>query len=60
MTYEYQCTDFACQHQWEEEQRITEPASRRCPECGQETARRLISKTAFILNGPGWYRSGGY
>jgi putative FmdB family regulatory protein len=59
MTYEYQCR--ACGHTWEEEQKITDPPSKKCPECGQQdTAMRLISKSAFILNGPGWYKSGGY
>jgi len=60
MTYEYQCTDLACQHKWEAEQRITEPAMTVCPACGRDTARRLISQTTFILNGTGWANKGGY
>ena len=60
MTYEYQCTNALCSHQWEAEQRITEAPLHQCPECGKETARRLISKSAFILNGGGWFKSGGY
>lgn len=58
MTYEYQCR--SCFHNWEEEQKITEPPVKKCPECEQETAMRLISKSSFILNGHGWYKSGGY
>lgn len=60
MTYEYQCTDLVCQHRWEAEQKITEPAMTACPACGKETARRLISKSTFVLNGPGWFKTGGY
>ncbi len=58
MIYEYQCR--SCLHTWEEEQKITDEPIRECPECRLETAMRLISKSAFILNGPGWYKSGGY
>lgn len=52
-TYEYDCT--ACGHQWEQEQRIVEPALDTCPACHQKTARRLVSGTNFILKGGGWY-----
>jgi putative FmdB family regulatory protein len=53
-TYEYGCP--ACGHQWEEVQRITEPATEKCPKCAQITAHRLISGgTNFILKGGGWY-----
>jgi len=53
-TYEYGCP--SCGHQWEEVQRITEPATEKCPKCAQPTAHRLISGgTNFILKGGGWY-----
>jgi putative FmdB family regulatory protein len=58
MTYEYQCG--ACFHQWEAEQKITEEPLKKCPKCEQLKAQRLISKSAFILNGGGWFKSGGY
>lgn len=61
MTYEYKCT--ACGHEWEEEQRITAQSIGVCPKCKQQTAKRLISKSAgtgFVLNGEGWFKSGGY
>ena len=58
MIYEYQCT--SCKHEWEEEQRITAQAIGLCPQCKQQTAKRLISKSAFVLNGPGWFKTGGY
>jgi putative FmdB family regulatory protein len=49
--YEYrceQCGDF------EEMQRITDPALERCPRCRRKV-RRLISSTSFQLKGSGWY-----
>ena len=58
MTYEYQCV--GCQHHWEAEQKITEPPLTHCPECGAEKARRLISRSTFLLQGRGWFKTGGY
>ena len=52
-TYEYQCG--ACEHEFEREQRITEDPIRTCPNCKARKARRLISRTSFVLKGSGWY-----
>jgi putative FmdB family regulatory protein len=52
MTYEYECNN--CGHQWEFEQSIKDQAITTCPNCNQETAKRLISKSNFILQGGGW------
>jgi putative FmdB family regulatory protein len=52
-TYEYACA--SCQNQWEEIQKISEPALTVCPKCGKDTARRQISGGNFILKGGGWY-----
>jgi putative FmdB family regulatory protein len=60
MTYEYKCTDPACNYAWEAEQKITEPPQKQCPSCQRWTAQRLISQGAFILNGEGWANKGGY
>lgn len=58
-TYEYKCTRQECGHEWEIDQPITEDPIKDCPECGKETARRLVSGGAgFCLKGPGWYRDG--
>lgn len=54
MTYEYTCTN--CNHNWEAEQKITEDRLTTCPNCKQETAKRLISGSGFILNGDCWAR----
>ena len=51
--YEYTCTE--CNHQWEQEQKITSDPEKTCPNCKKESAKRLISGgTGFILNGAGW------
>lgn len=58
MTYEYLCT--SCGHEWEQEQSIKEDALKECPKCKQSSAKRLISKSSFVLNGDGWFNKGGY
>lgn len=57
MTYEYECT--ACSHQWEQEQKISDEPERVCPQCKQETAKRLVSAGGgFRLLGRGWFKDG--
>ena len=50
--------DYACQkcgHEFEREQRIVDDPVKKCPACGALKAKRLISKTSFVLKGGGWY-----
>ena len=57
MTYEYVCE--GCNHEWEVEQKITDPPLKLCPKCKKKRAKRLISGgTSFILKGGGWASSG--
>jgi putative FmdB family regulatory protein len=51
--YEYQCK--ACDHEFEREQRISDKPVKKCPSCGAMQAKRLISRTSFVLKGGGWY-----
>jgi putative FmdB family regulatory protein len=51
--YEYACK--GCGHEFEREQRITDKPVKKCPECGALKAKRLISRTSFVLKGGGWY-----
>jgi putative FmdB family regulatory protein len=51
--YEYQCRK--CGHEFEREQRIVEDPIKKCPACKSNQAKRLISKTSFVLKGSGWY-----
>jgi putative FmdB family regulatory protein len=53
--YEYECT--ACGHTFDTLQKISEAPLTRCPACGQETLRKLISPSAFRLKGGGWYET---
>ncbi len=50
--YEYRCDD--CQHLFEEWQKDFTERELTCPVCGGK-AKRMISNTAFILKGSGWY-----
>ncbi len=50
--YEYSCED--CQHVFEEWQKDFTDKEMTCPVCGGQ-AKRMISNTAFILKGSGWY-----
>jgi putative FmdB family regulatory protein len=50
--YEYSCPE--CQHLFEEWQWDFRERTIQCPICGAE-AKRMISNTAFILKGSGWY-----
>ncbi len=51
--YEYACQ--RCGHEFEREQRISEAPVKKCPKCGALKAKRLISRTSFVLKGGGWY-----
>lgn len=55
-TYDYQC--FACNHVFEEFQKISDNAIEICPQCGKKEVKRLVSATSFHLKGGGWYNSG--
>ena len=53
-TYDYQCD--ACDHCFELYQSITADPIKKCPECGKNKVRRLISPgAAVIFKGSGFY-----
>lgn len=51
--YEYRCA--ACEHEFEEWQKITDGPVKVCPKCKKKKVERLISRTSFHLKGGGWY-----
>jgi putative FmdB family regulatory protein len=51
--YEYECR--ACGDVHELMQKISDPAPETCPACGKGPVVKLISKSAFVLKGGGWY-----
>ncbi len=53
--YEYQCG--ACGHTLETLQKISDSPLTRCPECGEDALKKLISAPAFRLKGTGWYET---
>ena len=53
-TYDYECSK--CKHAWELFQPITAKPVKKCPECGKQSARRVIGPGAAILfKGSGFY-----
>ena len=51
--YEYMCRN--CQHVFEKWLKVSETTeSAPCPKCGSQ-AEHIISNTAFVLKGGGWY-----
>jgi len=53
-TYDYECK--TCEHQWEEFKSIKAKPTKKCPECGKLTAKRLIGPGAgIIFKGSGFY-----
>lgn len=52
-TYEYKC--FACGHQFEAFQKISEAPLDSCPTCTSGEVKRLLSAAPFHLKGAGWY-----
>ncbi len=52
--YEYKCRD--CKKEFEVMQRITDDPLTRCEACSG-TLDKLISQSAFVLKGSGWYKT---
>lgn len=53
--YEYTCG--ACNHAFEKLSKISEADQATCPKC-EKPATRQLSRTAFHLQGGGWYSDG--
>jgi putative FmdB family regulatory protein len=53
--YEYQCNK--CEHKLETLQKISDKPLKKCPECGKQSLRKLVSAAAFRLSGSGWYET---
>ena len=53
--YEYQCQ--ACGAQVEVLQKISDAPLKKCPECGRQKLRKLVSAPVFRLKGAGWYET---
>src|SRR6188508_1390304 len=53
--YEYECTK--CGHQVEVLQKITDKPLTKCPSCGKNGLKKLVSAPVFRLKGSGWYET---
>jgi putative FmdB family regulatory protein len=53
--YEYQCTN--CGHHDEVLQSINDKPLRKCPNCGKNGLKKLMSAPVFRLKGSGWYET---
>ena len=51
--YEYECG--ACGDRHEFIQKFSDAPKRKCPACGAQRLKRLVSAAAFHLKGDGWY-----
>ena len=51
--YEYECG--ACAERHEFIQKFSDAPKRKCPACGAQKLKRLVSAAAFHLKGSGWY-----
>jgi putative FmdB family regulatory protein len=53
--YEYECS--SCKFYSEVLQKISDKPFKKCPSCGKQTFKRLISAPVFRLKGGGWYET---
>jgi len=53
--YEYECTN--CGFRDEVLQTISEKPLKKCPKCGKNGLKKLISAPVFRLKGSGWYET---
>jgi putative FmdB family regulatory protein len=53
--YEYECSH--CRYYSEVLQKITDKPLKKCPSCGKNTFKKLISAPVFRLKGSGWYET---
>jgi putative FmdB family regulatory protein len=53
--YEYECEN--CKFYTEVLQKITDAPLRKCPSCGKNQLKKLVSAPVFRLKGAGWYET---
>jgi putative FmdB family regulatory protein len=53
--YEYECDN--CKFHTELLQKISDAPLRKCPSCGKNKMRKLVSAPVFRLKGGGWYET---
>jgi putative FmdB family regulatory protein len=53
--YEYRCEN--CGHEYEALQKMSDDPLVKCPECHQDTLKKVLSAAGFRLKGGGWYET---
>jgi putative FmdB family regulatory protein len=53
--YEYECSH--CRYYLEVIQKLSDARLKKCPSCGKNALKKLISAPVFRLNGSGWYET---
>jgi|HubBroStandDraft_1064217.scaffolds.fasta_scaffold01497_2 putative FmdB family regulatory protein len=53
--YEYECQ--ACKYYCEVMQKISDAPLTKCPSCGKQQLKKLLSAPVFRLKGAGWYET---
>ena len=53
--YEYECS--GCKYYTEVLQKLSDPVLRKCPSCGKNSFKKLVSAPVFRLKGSGWYET---
>jgi putative FmdB family regulatory protein len=53
--YEYECDN--CKFYTELLQKISDAPLKKCPSCGKNTMKKLVSAPVFRLKGGGWYET---
>ena len=53
--YEYECQQ--CGHRAEVLQKIGDKPLKKCPDCGKNKLKKLVSAPVFRLKGSGWYET---
>jgi putative FmdB family regulatory protein len=53
--YEYECSN--CRYYLEVIQKLSDAQLKKCPSCGKNALKKLISAPVFRLKGSGWYET---
>ena len=53
--YEYECEN--CKFYVELLQKVSDPPLKKCPSCGKNKVKKLVSAPVFRLKGGGWYET---
>ncbi len=55
--YEYQCEAKGCGHVFDALQKFSDAPISVCPKCKKKKVKKLVSASAFVLKGSGWYQT---